>query len=61
LETILNDCPSLRPIVVAVIAAELPVARRLAALGLEEYGETPTMPLDQISYTEEQVLGPWLP
>jgi hypothetical protein len=61
LGTILDDSPSLKPIVAAVIAAELPVARQLAALALEEYGETPSTAIDQINYTEEQVLGPWLP
>jgi hypothetical protein len=61
LETILDDSPSLRPIVAAVIAAELPVARQLAALALEEYRETLSTAIDQIDYTEEQVLGPWLP
>ena len=61
LGTILGDSPSLKPTVAAVIAAELPVARQLAALALEECGATPTVPLDQIGYTEEQVLGSWLP
>jgi hypothetical protein len=41
-----------------VIADELPVARRLAALNLKDHGETPRRPLDQISYTEQQVMDP---
>ena len=44
-----------------VIAGQLPAAREIAALTLADYDETPTVPLDQLSYTEEQVLGPWLP
>ena len=52
---------TLRHSVPAVITEALPTARQLAALALEEYGETPTVPLDELSYTEDQVLGPWLP
>jgi Domain of unknown function DUF29 len=53
--------PGMKPTVAEVIAAELPDARRLALLSLKEHGETPCVPLDQLGYTEEQVLGPWLP
>jgi hypothetical protein len=49
------------PRIATVIADELPAAREIAALALAEYGETPTVPLDQLSYTTEQVLGRWLP
>jgi 1,6-anhydro-N-acetylmuramate kinase len=58
---LLDDSPSLKPVVPTAIAAELLTARRLATLALEEYGETPRVPLDQLSYTAAQVLGPWLP
>jgi hypothetical protein len=58
---LLDDSPSLKPAVPVVIAAEMPTARRLATLAMEEYGEAPRVPLDQLSYTEAQVLGPWLP
>ena len=61
LQTVLDDSPSLLPTVAAAIADELPKARRQAALALTGYGEAPTVPLDQLSYTEDQVLGPWLP
>ena len=33
---VLDDSPSLKPIVATVIAAELPVARQLAALAFED-------------------------
>jgi len=58
---VLEENPSLVPTVPAVVAAEIPIARQLTALAFEEHGETPTVPLDQLSYTEDQVLGPWLP
>jgi hypothetical protein len=58
---LLENKPNLRPIISTVIATQLPVARRQALLNLEEFGETPRGPLEQLSYTEEQVLGPWLP
>jgi hypothetical protein len=44
-----------------VIAAEMPTERRLATLAMEEYGGAPRAPLDQLSYTEAQMLGPRLP
>ena len=52
---------TLRESVPAVIVEVLPTARDTVAAVLEEYGETPTVPLDQFSYTEDQVLGRWLP
>ena len=61
IQQLLDDSPSLKPTVPAVIAAELPTARRLATLALKEYGEAPRVALDQLHYTEAQVLGPWLP
>jgi hypothetical protein len=61
IEVLLEDSPSLRPKVAGIIAARLPKARQLATLALKEHGEAPRMPLDSLDYTEEQVLGPWLP
>jgi hypothetical protein len=57
IEKLLEDNPSLRPRLDDIIAAELPRARKIAATTLEEYGEHPRTPLDQLSYTKEQVLG----
>jgi hypothetical protein len=58
---LLKGSRTLRASLGAVIADELPVAREIAALALAAYGEAPRVLLDQLSYTEEQVLGPWLP
>jgi hypothetical protein len=61
LQDLLELSPSLRREVARVVAAELPRARELAALSLAEHGETPRVPLDQLAYTEVDVLGPPLP
>jgi hypothetical protein len=58
---ILRDSPGLRPAVASIIAAGMPTARQLTAEALEEYGETPRIPLNQLTYTEVEVLGRWLP
>lgn len=61
IEALLEDSPSLRPLLDEIIAAELPRARKIAAAALAEYGEQPTVPLDQLSFTNDQVLDAWLP
>jgi hypothetical protein len=61
IERLLKGNRTLRESVPTVIAQELPSAREIAAVALEEYDETPTVALDQLSYTEDQVLGRWLP
>jgi len=54
----LADSPSLRPQVTELIEREARRARRAVALELDEYGER----LAQLpDYTEEQILGDWLP
>ena len=59
LAKVLRDNPSLRPTVAQVIAEELPGARRQATFALRGHGEPPVPP--GISFSEDQVLGPWLP
>jgi hypothetical protein len=61
IESLLDDNPTLKPVVSKLIAVELPRARRLVLASLEEYGETPRLDLDSLSYSEEQVLGEWFP
>ena len=61
IDALLEESPSLLPRVEAVIASELPRARSIAAASLHEYDEAPSVPLDQLRYSQEQVLGPWLP
>jgi len=59
LARILRDNPSLRRSVAQVIADELPGAREQASIALHRYGEPPVSP--ELSFSEDQVLGPWLP
>jgi len=61
LEGLLDENPSLRPVVGALVAQELRRARRLLLASLEEFGETPRVDPLSLSYNEEQVLGEWLP
>jgi hypothetical protein len=61
IESLLDDNPTLKPVVSKLIAVELPRARRLVLASLEEYGETSRLDLDSLSYSEEQVLGEWFP
>lgn len=52
---LLAGSPSLRPLIAGIIAAELPTARRLALLSLA--GETITVDVAALSFTEAEVLG----
>ena len=54
----LADSPSLRPQVAEIVVHQTRSARRVVALELEEFGERLAELPD---YTEEQVLGDWLP
>nr|WP_294543096.1 DUF29 domain-containing protein [uncultured Rhodopila sp.] len=60
-ERLLSFAPSRRSRVTAVIAEETGRARRRARMALADHDEQPASDLDAISYTEDQVLGPWLP
>jgi hypothetical protein len=57
----MRGSPSLRAQVPDTIAEELSDARRLALLDLAEFAEQPTTDLHSLIFTEDQVLGPWLP
>jgi len=61
IERLLEDSPSLRPAVDAIIVRELLRARRLAAVALVRHAEQPRVDLQAISYSEPQVLGEWFP
>lgn len=61
LEWRLNDSPSLRPAVAAMILDEIPSARELVAAALARHQEQPRVDLALLTYTEDQILGPWLP
>jgi hypothetical protein len=61
IDEVLEESPSLRPTLDTVIAREMTRIRPLVAEALAQYGETPRVPLEQINYTADQVLGPWFP
>ena len=58
---LLSDSPSLRAQVPDAIAEELSDARKLALLDLAEFAEQPADDPDNLIFSKDQVLGPWLP
>ena len=58
---LLKSSPSLRREVAAMIADETPDAQRDVATMLALYDEQPKVPIEGLTFTEDQVLGPWLP
>jgi hypothetical protein len=61
MEALLADSPSLRREVSAMIGWVLPRARRDVAATLKDHGEQPLVDLNQLTYTEDQVLADWFP
>ncbi len=60
-QIVLQDSPSLRPAVSDLIVESRPRARRRVAQALSLFGETPRVPIDSLSFTEDQILGDWFP
>ena len=58
---LLEESPSLGPAVSSVIDQEIGRARTLAAAELAAFGEQSRSDPAALTYTEAQVLGPWLP
>ncbi|HEX5328061.1 MAG TPA: DUF29 domain-containing protein [Acetobacteraceae bacterium] len=61
IELVLDDSPSLRREVPGMLAWAIPRARRDVAASLADRSEQPVIDLDQLTFTEDQVLGDWLP
>jgi len=61
IERLLADSPSLRREIAGTIVEELPHASVVVRTGLKDYDEQPLIDLDQVTYTEDQVLGDWMP
>jgi hypothetical protein len=61
LRTLLRDSPSMKPTLPAVIGEELLEARALVQASLAHHKEQPCLDAAALAYTDEQVLGPWLP
>jgi hypothetical protein len=60
-DEVLEESPSLRPGLDAVIKREMRRVRPLVAEALGQYGEAPRVKLEQVEYSKEHVLGPWFP
>lgn len=60
-ERLLTESPSLRRELPKMIADELPAARKMVEINLHDHAEQPLHALDQLTYTEDQILGDWLP
>jgi hypothetical protein len=61
IETVLDDSPSLRSVVPAIIGKEMPTARAAALAALADYNEQPLVDPAGLEFTADQVLGPWMP
>ena len=61
IEQLLADSPSLRAEVAGMVTKALPRARALVRINCQDYGEQPVIDVDRASYTEDQVLGNWIP
>ena len=60
-ERLLRESPSIRRLVEAMIAQELPTARRVATKELARYREAPRVEVNTLAYAVDQVLGDWFP
>ncbi len=61
IKELLDDSPSLRRTVGAVIARQLPDVREIVAEALADYGETLRVALEGLSYDADSVLGGFFP
>ena len=61
LRDLMNGSPSLRREIAEVIADQIAEARAIAVVSLAGYGEDLRVDPATLSFTEDQVLGPWLP
>ncbi|WP_428484140.1 DUF29 domain-containing protein [Rhodopila sp.] len=61
IDLILAESPSLRHAVPTMIADETTRSRRRVARSLGIYNEQPRVDIDGLTFTEDQVVGDWLP
>lgn len=61
IKQLLEDNPSLRPTVAAVVARLVPDVREIVAAGLDRHGETPRVKLEELRYDANSVTGRFLP
>jgi hypothetical protein len=61
IERSLKTSPCLRREIAEMIADETSAAKHDVAAGLKDYDEQPVVAIEGLTFTEEQVLGPWFP
>jgi hypothetical protein len=61
IERSLKTSPSLRREVAEMIGEETSAAKQDVAATLKDYSERPVVAIEGLTFTEEQVLGPWFP
>lgn len=61
IDRLLEDNPSLRNVVMALVVREHPRAQRLAGTALALHNEKPLVDPHALTYDEKQVLGDWFP
>lgn len=61
IEDLLEDSPSLRREIGEAVGRQTSRAARDVAASLQLHGEAPRRPLQELCYSEDQVLGPWFP
>jgi hypothetical protein len=57
----LKASPSLRREIAAIVADETSDVQQEVAATLAIYGEEPVVAIEGLTFTGEQVLGPWFP
>ena len=58
---LLDASPSLRRLLPELVSKAIPSGRRLAEISLTGHGEVPTVDLQTLTYTSEEVMGDWFP
>jgi hypothetical protein len=61
IERLLKESPSLRREIADMMTEEFPGARTMVEANLRDYGEQPLIDIGLTTYTEDQVLGDWMP
>jgi hypothetical protein len=61
IEMLVGESPSLQSEIARMIAREFPGARASVRASCQEYGERPLIDIDEVTYSEDQVLGEWMP
>jgi hypothetical protein len=61
IKELMDDSPSLRGTIAGLITRQLPDVREIVAEALADYGETPRVALEGLSYNADAVLSGYFP